>query len=217
MSVGQRALSMLAIALACSALALAGATAGFGAGADSGGHVAATLNLHRVRWRDITLPGAACDATRPIQLHNGEALVTPIPSRWAADIFRPKDGVTVGAGLPIYGDLLGGRADVAAINVSCNNGSGTADGALLYSLVIFRARGQHLSVVGVLKPLVQPPEVPATLIGISIHRGSITANEAFYGPEDATCCSTGRATTTWAYSHGTLRPGTPVITKPATR
>jgi hypothetical protein len=214
MSVGQRAISAVALAIACFALALAGATTGSGA-VDPAGKAAATLNLHRVNWRDITLPGAACDGASSIRLHDGEGLLSPIPSKWVGDDFRDRHGVTVDASLPIYGDLFGSGADVAAIDVSCNNGGGTADSALLYSLVIFRARGGHLSVVGVIKPLVQPPEVLPTLIGISIHRGSITANEAFYGPEDATCCSTGRATTRWVYSGGTLRAGTPVITKPA--
>lgn len=195
---------LMAVSLSCAAAGLATA-----------GSAAASLNLHRVNWRDAVLPGAACDAARPIHLRDRAALITPAPSRWSGDIFHPSAGVTVGASLPYYGDLFGGGSDVVAIGVDCNNGSGTADGALLYSFVIFRAQRDRVSVLGVIKPLVQPPQALPTLIGISIHRGEITATEGFYGPEDPTCCSTGRARTTWTYSHGTLRPGAPAITTPA--
>lgn len=201
MSVVRRAVPSLAVILLCTATA--------------GRAAAAPLNLHRVNWRDVSLPGSACDASGTIRLHDGAGSIRPVPSRWAGDIFRPSDTVTVGASLPDYGDLLGADGDVVGISVDCNNGGGTADGVLLNSFVIFRALSGHLSVVGVIKPQVQPAEVLPTDLLISIHRGSVTVREGFYGPMDATCCSTGRSTTTWTYSHGRLTPGTPDITTPA--
>jgi hypothetical protein len=196
------------------AVLLSSAATGFGA-ERSHPAAAAAFDIHTVDWASVTLPGAVCDASHPIRLHHSSAIVTPIPRRWSGDSFAGKRGPTVdgGSDATLFANLAGSGEDDAGLNVSCNNGGGTADGALLYSWVIFGGRGGRLSVVGVLTPRVQPPEVLPTLIGIVPAPGKITAHEAFYGPDDATCCASGRATTVWTYQHGALRPGVPVITK----
>ncbi len=197
------------------AILLSSAATGLGAERSQPTVAASAFDIHRVDWANVTLPGAACDASKPIRLHHGRAFVTPIPRRWSRDSFYGKRGVTVSSGWEavVFGDLAGSGEDDAGLNVNCNNGGGTADGALLYSWVIFNGRGGRLSVVGIVTPQVQPHEVLPTILTIAIAPGKITAHEYFYGPDDATCCATGRATTTWAYADGALRPGVPVITK----
>jgi hypothetical protein len=196
------------------AVLLSSATAGLGAELSRPAAIAATFDIHKVNWAGVTLPGAACDASKPIHLRHGKAFITPIPRRWSRDRFYSK-GLTVGSASDavVFGNLAGSGEDDAGLNVDCNNGGGTADGALLYSWVIFSGRAGRLSVVGVVTPRVQPHEVLPTILTIAIAPGKIVAHEYFYGPDDETCCATGRATTTWAYADGALRPGVPVITK----
>ena len=198
-----------AILLGCTA------TTGLGAEPSRPAAAASAFDIRKVDWAGVTLPGAACDALRPIRLHHGRAFVTPIPRQWSRDQFYGKRGLTVGSASDavVFGNFAGGGEDDAGLDVDCNNGGGTADGALLYSWVIFSGRGGRLSVVGVVTPRVQPHEVLPTILTIAIAPGKITAHEDFYGPDDATCCSTGRATTTWTYAEGALHPGVPAITK----
>lgn len=195
--------------------ALAGAAPGPGAHAARRSRAARRLNLHRVDWSDVTLPGAACDGSVPIRLHDGAGLLTPVPRRWAGVHFFGRRAVSVGASsAPMaFGDLEGPGREAAALGVNCNDGGGTADSALLFSVVIFGARGGDLLPLGVLTPREQPPEVLPTLLSVTISRGRVSAFENFYGPADATCCSSGTARTIWTYSHGSLSAGTTVILK----
>jgi hypothetical protein len=201
------------LCLVVGAVLLSSATTGLGAVRSRPAVPASAFDIHKVDWASVTLPGAACSASQPIRLHHGRAFVTPIPRRWSRDSFLGKRGLTVDSGWDavIFGDLEGSGQDDAGLAVNCNNGGGTADGALLYSWVIFSGRGGRLSVVGIVTPQVQPPEVLPTLIEIAIAPGRITAHEVFYGPDDATCCASGRATTIWTYAHRALRPGVPVV------
>ena len=211
------------LCLFAGAVVLSSAVAGFGAdGAHSS--AAAVLDLHTVNWATVTLPASACGASRPIQLHRpswaltrteGAAFFTPIPRRWAHAEFYGKQGVTVESGWdPVaFGDLNGNGTDDAGLVYNCNNGGGTADGVLLEGWVIFSGRGGKPSVVGIVTPRVQPPNVLPTLVEITIKPGRITAHEFFYGANDGTCCASGRATTIWTYANGILRPGVPVITR----
>jgi hypothetical protein len=174
----------------------------------------AALDLHAVAWANVTLPGAACGASQPIALDEGTGSVTPIPRRWASDHFYGKRAVTVNTdpNAVVYGDLEGNGTDDAALWVNCNNGGGTADGALLYDWVVFSGSSGRLSVVGVITPRVQPAGQLPTVLQVAIKPGKVVARESFYGRYDPTCCSSGRATTTWTYVHRTLSPGKPHIT-----
>jgi hypothetical protein len=197
------------------ALLLSSAAAGFGSERSRAAAPAAALDLHKVDWSSVTLPGAVCGASKQIRLHHGRVFFSPIPRRWSRDHFYGKRGVTVDSGLApvVFGDLAGNGGDDAGLSVDCTNGGGTADGVLLYSWVIFSGAGDRLSVLGIVTPRVQPSGELPTLIGIVIRPGKITAHEFFYGPADPTCCASGRATTIWTYTHGALRPGVPVITR----
>jgi hypothetical protein len=204
------------ISLVVGAVLLSSAAAGFGGERSRPALAASAIDLHKVDWASVTLPGSVCGASKPIRLHHGSAFITPIPRRFSRDSFPPgKRGVTVdsAADAVVFGDLEGSGREDAGLAVNCNNGGGTADGVLLYAWAIFSGRGGRLSVVGIVTPQVQPSEELPTLIGIAIRPGKITAHEFFYGPADATCCSSGRATTIWTDAHRTLLPGVPVITR----
>jgi hypothetical protein len=164
------------------------------------------LNLYKVDWADVTLPGSICGASRPIRLQHHQAVVAS--TRWP-----PLHRIYVDSGWNrvVYGDLDGDGQDEAALVVDCNNGGGTANGVLAYAQVIFATVGDSLRVIGVTVPQEQPPNQLPTLVTVSIRLREIVAHEAWYGPNDGTCCPSGRATTTWTYAHGTLKPSKFVI------
>jgi hypothetical protein len=173
------------------------------------GFGASTIDIHKVDWLNVSLPGSVCGATHSIRLHRGRAVIDS--RRWPS---VPR--VTVDAGwIPVvYGNLDGVGQDEAALVVGCNNGGGTADGYLAYAQVIFTAARYSPRVIGVVTPK-QPRKADRlpTLITVKLRRGKVIAREAWYGPHDGTCCPTGRTTTIWTYVHGRLRAGTPRITK----
>jgi hypothetical protein len=201
------------------------ATSGF-----SAGRAATPLDVHAVNWSAVTLP-AVCGGSQPIKLHSEGSppvpiaigYVTPIPKRWSSDDFEGRHSVQVWAGWDrvIYGDLGGDAGQVAALDFSCTNGGGTADGELLNGYVIFSGEGGRLSVVGVVTPQAKhPPSDPAATVAITIAPGTITAQEFWklYNEQppykdlysDGTYYS---ATTVWTYSDGRLRAGTPAVVK----
>ena len=168
-----------------------------------------TIDIHKVDWANVSVPGSVCGATRSIRLHKGRAVVAS--RRWAS---VPRVTVEAGWNPVVYGNLDGVGQDEAALVVGCNNGGGTAAGFLAYAQVIFRASGASLRVLGVVTPQ-QPRQANRlpTLVTVKIRRGKVIAHEAWYGPNDGTCCPTGRTTTVWTYAHGSLRAGRPRITK----
>ena len=213
---------------AAGVLVLSGAAAGCGAsnsGLTAGpARAMVALDLRKVDWPTVTLPGSACDGSQPIRLHrptvnarywprdDGTAFVRRIPRQWAGDFFATS-GLTIITGPVVYGDLDGsGHAD-AALMVDCTNGSGTADGEIAFSWVIFSGRHDRLSVVGVLSARAHHPSTdPPTVINIAIRPGKITAWEYW----DFHLPGSGHwAATIWSFSHGTLRPGVPRILRQA--
>jgi len=138
--------------------------------------------------------------------------VTPIPKRWSSDDFYGRDSLQVLTGWdrPEYGDLGGTAGQVAALDFSCTNGGGTADGELVNGFVVFSGESGKLSAVGVVTPQAQhPPSDPVSTVEITIAPGKITAHE-FWSLWDPT--EVGRwATTVWTYAHGRLSPGRPVV------
>jgi hypothetical protein len=112
----------------------------------------------------------------------------------------------------VYGDLDGDGNDEAALVVGCSNGGGTADAYLAYAQVVFKARARSPRALAIVTPQQRPrPNVLPTLLQVTIRRGEVIAHEAWYGPNDGTCCPSGRSTTTWRYGHGTLRPVRTVV------
>ena len=173
-----------------------------------------SLDLHKVNWRDVTIPGAFCGVPGRLHLQGGS---------WAGRI-EPNRGIAYGdlwlvaveiTGNPVvYGDLgSAGQGSAAALEVDCNNGGGTADGVLAYAQVIFTAAGTSLRVIGVVTPKEQPKRQLPTFLTVTIRRGEVIAHEDFYGGSDGTCCPSGRATTIWRYANGHLQSGRPVITR----
>ena len=138
------------------------------------------VDLHKVDWANVTLPGSICGASHPIRLHRHKAVV--------ASTFWPRyPRVSVDSGWnPIaYGDIDGDGRDEAALVVDCNNGGGTASGVLAYAQVIFTAVGKSPRVIGVVIPRSQGT-YGAPLVQVNIRQGKIVAHEAWYGPNDGT-------------------------------
>jgi hypothetical protein len=111
----------------------------------------------------------------------------------------------------VYGDLFGSGQQQAAVNVGCDNGSGTADGQLSDSWVIYSASTGTLQIIGTLTTQ-QPsaPDLPHVAYfntqpgGIVIQQGKITVHELWYATQDPTCCPSVEATTVWTYADGLL-------------
>ena len=166
----------------------------------------ASADLHRVDWKRIILPGAACGATKPIRVDApgpwGDALVRSAVFPWlpAIVVSTAWNGVR-------YGDLDGDGRDEAVIDVVCSNAGGTASGQYAFSSVIFASDGRWLRSVGIVTP--QQPLHPRTthtpVMWAEIRPGKVIAHEAWYGANDGTCCSSGRVRTIWTYSAGKLR------------
>jgi hypothetical protein len=175
-------------------------------------------NLHMIHWKRVALPGGVCESTHPIRLwrragSGGEALIHPdIGLLWWNPVW------VYSWGKPIFGDLDGDGHDEAALSVVCANGGGTADGQLGFSVVVFKAFGTSLRVVGIVRPR-QPltPEIGHVplVTTVKVERRRVVAPETWYGPHDGTCCGSGRARTTWVYRAGHLYPlRTKIVRKP---
>ncbi len=146
-----------------------------------------------------------CDAKAPIHLHDGQAIVSS--PRWGK--------VSVATEPPVYGQLSG-SGQYAALGVICSNGGGTAASQLAFARVVYGLFGSKLSVIGVVTPRHPAAKgVHVSLLTAKIVLGAVKATEYFYGPHDADCCPSGRATTYWLYIHGGLTPQVPKVTKQA--
>jgi dipeptidyl aminopeptidase/acylaminoacyl peptidase len=163
------------------------------------------IDLHKVDWANVTLPGSVCGAKHPIRLRNSQAVVAS--TRWPD---WPRVTVASRWNPVVYGDADGDGADEAALVVNCNNGGGTASGVLAYAQVIFTAAKHAPRVLGVVTPQ-SPRTYGAPLVQVKIHPGEIVAHEFWYGLHDGTCCPSGRSVTTWMYANGTLRLGKTVV------
>src|SRR5271165_4278635 len=134
-----------------------------------------------------TVPGAVCGSPRPIVLRHGESRVPT--TRWPKGELRGGGGKVevVGYGPVAHGNLANGLP-VEVVNVSCTNGSGTADGELSDSLVVLNVSSRPPAVVGVLSPGVAANQqlLPAGFADgvageINIQPGRFAAQEVFYG------------------------------------
>ncbi|MDQ6948989.1 MAG: hypothetical protein M3256_22695 [Actinomycetota bacterium] len=168
------------------------------------------LNLHKVDFTTVTIPGSVCHAPGQITLHGSS------PTYGTAVVQGSADGpVDVGASADrvVFGDLDGDGRDEAALNVVCEVlNSGTAAGQTSEASVVFTGAGGTLHVVGVVVPT-QPKaavgaHVPLVEV-VEITKGQVVANEAWYASQDADCCSSMHMVTTWTLSGGQLTPGAP--------
>jgi hypothetical protein len=88
-------------------------------------------DFRSVQWGNVSVPGAVCDTSTPIQLNQGNATInTPAGMSWGGTpqvviMEAPSGSPTV-----VYGDLYGTGQEVAALDVFCDNTGGTADGQL---------------------------------------------------------------------------------------
>ncbi len=165
-----------------------------------------SLDLHTVDWSNIAVPGASCFRAHDIRLHNGRALLRDDtrgnPTKPGSNGVRYDD---LELGRVTYGDFDGDGHDDAAVPLDCNNNGGTADGLLLDSFAVYSGHTGKPTYLGLITPQHQPKHVLPTLPNIaSIRPGTIVVSEYWYGPNDMTCCPSGRATTRWSLSAGKI-------------
>jgi hypothetical protein len=177
----------------------------------AGAEAAGGVDLHRFDWNSALLPGSVCGFAHPIKLHSGYA--TGYSLRWPA--LSP---IETARGRIVYGDLLGGGGDAAALQVVCVNRGGTAAGQLGFAVVVFAAGQRAPKVLGVLTARLRSSgtHVPI-LTPAALTHGEVVLTELYYGRQDADCCPTGRATTVWRFTAGTFHPTSTVVERPPDR
>jgi hypothetical protein len=174
----------------------------------------AAPSLRNVDWANSSFPARVCGGVGVAVLHKGAARFRS--TRWPqyahvkVSLFKPV----------AFGDIDGDGKPEAAVELWCDNNSGMAAGLLADSFVIYKAgRGTDRTVLGILHTTEPGPEGGrAYFARARIKRNEVSADEAWYGPYDPTCCPSGRATTVWTYDGTTLHAGTPKVTvKPLQR
>jgi hypothetical protein len=166
-------------------------------------------DLDAVDWRNVVLPGAACGATYPIRTRGndwGAAFVRSAVFPWWPAVVVSTDAVH-------YGDLDGDGRDEAVLNLNCSNAGGTAAGQLAFAAVLFAVRGRWLQSIGIVTPRqpLNPTSSHVPVMSAELRRGSVVAHEAWYGPNDGSCCASGQARTIWLYENGRLRPAKTIV------
>jgi hypothetical protein len=155
-----------------------------------------TLPLQAVGWQNETLLGAVCKASSPIRLHNHTAQISHTGFGDVDSFGSDPDLVRVAGAYDVTYGQLGGVGPAAAVDVVCSNNGGTADGQIRFADVVFRGSATSVRPVGLITPR-QPhssnlSHVP--LLGkIKWVDGRIIVAEYWYGPNDPTCCASGRA------------------------
>jgi hypothetical protein len=175
-----------------------------------------TLPLQAVGWQNETLPGVTCKANSPIRLHNHVAQISHTGFGDVNSSGSNRDLVQVAAAYDVTYGQLGGVGPAAAVDVVCSNNGGTADGQIRFAEVVFSGSATNARSVGLVTPQ-QPHRAKVShvpLLGkVKWVNGRIVVAEYWYGPNDPTCCASGRATTTWAYRTGKLTAVRTVVTK----
>ncbi len=175
-----------------------------------------TLPLQAVGWQNETLPGAVCKASSPIRLHNHVAQISHTGFGDVNSFGSNPDLVRVAAADDVTYGQLGGVGPAAAVDVVCSNNGGTADGQIRFADLIFSGSATRVRPVGLITPR-QPHSSNVSHVPLLGKAkwvdGRIVVAEYWYGPNDPTCCASGRATTTWAYHTGKLTAVRTVVTK----
>ncbi|WP_410633788.1 hypothetical protein [Amycolatopsis sp. cmx-4-83] len=163
-------------------------------------HVPPT-DLHRTKLTSVRVPASLCDTNGDFTLRNGSA--SGISSRYG-----PLDAGTNNT--IVYGDLDGDGHDEAAIDDYCNFSGG--NGIPGQGFVVITGKSGKPAPVGIVTAQKQTPQTYTSGVEtIAISHGRIEATEDWYRPDDAHCCPSGRAQTTWTYNAGKLTPGKPRI------
>ena len=194
----------LIVSSLAAAAALA-ATSGVVLAAQASAQTASTVRTRGVNWGNVTIPGQLCKVNGPIQLHNGRAMVRHSGFGVALDVFATN--VTHGN--------LGHGLQVTAFQVWCDNTGGTADGQLAQGIMVFDSPGGHPHFLGTLTPQHKTSamlHIPFIAVSHIQTRGRIAVTEFFYDGSNATCCPSGRATTTWQWTGHKFIPGRTKIT-----
>jgi hypothetical protein len=175
-----------------------------------------SLPLQAVGWQNETLPRAVCKSSRPIRLHNHVARIAHTGFGDVNSSGSDPDLVRVAGAYDVTYGRLGGVGPAAAVDVVCSNNGGTADGQIRFADVVFSGSAMSVRPVGLITPQQSArstvSHVPL-LVKVKWVNGRIVVAEYWYGPNDPTCCASGRATTTWAYRTGKLTAVRTVITR----
>jgi hypothetical protein len=176
-----------------------------------GANAAARIELHRFDWNGAIVPASVCGFEHPLRLRSGFA--TAYSRRWPA--LSP---IEVARGHVVYGDLRSGRDDAAALQIVCVNRGGTAAGQLAFAVIVYSTRQRAPKALAVLRPRLRSSgsHVPI-LTPAAINADKVVLTEFFYGPHDADCCPTGKATTVWRLQEAMFRPASTVIQRKAKR
>jgi hypothetical protein len=161
-------------------------------------------DVDSVNWGDVTIPGQLCKVSGQIKLHNGRAFVRHSGFGMALDVVES---------VVTHGNL-GQGLRIAALQIWCNNTSGTADGQLAEGIIVFDSPGGHAHLLGTLTPAHKTTmvHIPYIVVNRIETTGHIAVTEYFYNSADATCCPSGRATTLWKWTGRTFIPGRTKIT-----
>jgi hypothetical protein len=165
------------------------------------------------RWTDVAVPASVCGGEGMAELHDFAAFVSS--KQWTDSWVGPSPSVVANqveltlAGAQ-YGDLDADGKDEAVVAVWCLNGGGTADGQLAQALVVFTSVDTEPTAIGVLTSSRRDPDVHSPFFDTErtkIGYRKISVAEVFYGPKDATCCPSGRASTEWRFDGHTFVRG----------
>jgi hypothetical protein len=161
---------------------------------------AQTADAHSVNWGDVTIPGQLCRVSGQIQLHNGRALVRHSGFGTALNVLM----------LAVTRGDLGHGLQVAALQIWCDNTSGTADGELAEGIIVFDSPNGHAHLLGTLTAQHKTSaivHIPFIIVNRIDTTGQVAVTEYFYNHANSTCCPTGRAATIWKWTGHTFVPG----------
>jgi hypothetical protein len=162
-------------------------------------------DLRELDWTHTAVPGGFCDVPGLITFKSGRAWAQSGTWGNIHAEHRPEDVV--------YGDVIGDSRAEAALLVGCDNGGETAGGRLVWAFLVFTSEKRKLRLVGTIIPQQYLSGQASGFDGIELSFGRVIAHEVWFRENDANCCPTGKATTTWKPGDdGTLQPGSPRIT-----
>lgn len=163
------------------------------------------LDLSRVNWGDVTIPGKLCKVSGSIRLHNGSATVSH--SGFGHPVQAYLTTVTHGN--------LGHGLQVTALQVFCSIPNGTAASQLSEGIFVFDSPGGAAHLLGTLTPTYFPKttaHIPYIAVDRITTTGHIATTEYWYTSGDADCCPTGRAHTIWRWTGHNFVPGHTTVT-----